>query len=183
MGIDITPGGPLKLAKSITTTGNFTVPTGINSVYAVVYGAGGGGNGGTTTNPGGSGAAGRSGSIAAAYIQVSGGQILSVTIGAGGTAGNSSGGGGGTGGTTSIDTNVLSVAGSSTSTRANAAVAATENVNLAPAGALAQVGTVTFSTNLVGGAGGAGGGGGNNSYGSPGGAGSAGGSGAVYLYL
>ena len=83
MGIDITPGGPLKLAKSITTTGNFTVPDGVSSVYAIVYGAGGGGNGGTQTNPGGAGAPGRAGAIAAAYIQVSGGQVLAATIGAG----------------------------------------------------------------------------------------------------
>lgn len=172
MGIDITPGGPVKLAKSVTTTGNFTLPSSASATYVVLYGAGGGGNGGSY---GGSGQTGTAGGVAAGWMQVSGGQVLSVTIGAGGAAGSQ-------GGITSIDTNSFLINGSTTNAKGSAS-GATSNVNLAPSGALPTMGTITFSNNLSGGAGGPGGGQGRNNYGQGPGPGGTGGSGAAYFYL
>lgn len=172
MGIDVSPGGPVKLAKSVSTTGNFVTPSNTTATYVVLYGAGGGGNGGSY---GGSGSNGQPGGVAAGWMQVSGGQTLAVTIGAGGAAGS-------TGGITSIDTNVFLINGSTPSAKGTAS-GATSNVNLAPEGALPAMGTITFSNNLNGGAAGPGGGQGRNNYGQGPGPGGTGGSGSAYFYL
>jgi len=172
MAIDVSPGGPVKLAKSVSTTGNFVTPSNTNATYVVLYGAGGGGNGG---NYGANGTSGQAGGVAAGWMQVSGGQTLAVTIGAGGAASSQ-------GGTTSIDTNVFLINGSTTNAKGTAS-GATSNVNLAPDGALPAMGTITFSNNLTGGAAGGGGSNGRNNYGQGPGPGGTGGSGAAYFYL
>ena len=85
-----------------TTTGaqNWTVPPGITEISAVVVGGGGGGGGGETgRNEGVTGGAG--GGLAYGTFAVTPGEVLTVTVGAGGTAGPA-GGNGGTGGSSSI---------------------------------------------------------------------------------
>ena len=172
MGIDVSPGGPVRLAKTVTTTGNYVVPSSTNAVYTILYGAGGGGNGG---NYGTGGNSGQSGGVAAGWMQVAGGSTLSVTIGAGGNEGSQ-------GGITSIDTNTFKINGSTSNAKGSAS-GATSNVSLAPDGALPGMGTITFSNNLAGGAAGPGGGQGRNNYGQGPGPGGTGGSGAAYFYL
>lgn len=76
------------LQATITTSTNWSVPSGINSVYAVVIGAGSGGAWGARTNMdpyGGRGGAG--GIVGGSQIPVTTGGSLSITIGAGGSGG------------------------------------------------------------------------------------------------
>jgi hypothetical protein len=84
----------------VTSSGNVTVPAGITRLYAEAYGGGGGGGGCSTAaaaSAGGDGAG-----FAAGWFTVTPGQVIAVTIGAGGAAGNSSGTDGGNGGTTTL---------------------------------------------------------------------------------
>jgi len=81
-------GAVPSLQATITTTTNWSVPEGINSVYAVVIGAGSGGAWGARTNLdpyGGRGGAG--GWVGGSQIPVTSGGSLSITIGAGGSGG------------------------------------------------------------------------------------------------
>jgi hypothetical protein len=81
-------GAVPSLQATITTTTNWSVPEGINSVYAVVVGAGSGGAWGARTNLdayGGRGGAG--GWVGGSQIPVTTGGSLSITIGAGGSGG------------------------------------------------------------------------------------------------
>lgn len=86
--------------QAFTANGNFTVPAGIFRLRCRVWGGGGGGGG---TGAGGGGASGGAGGgYAEGWYDVTPGQVLAVTIGAGGTQGNGTPTNGGTGGTTSI---------------------------------------------------------------------------------
>jgi hypothetical protein len=72
--------------ETFTSSGTFTVPTGIDAVWVTLLGGGGGGNGGASTLGGGGGASG--GAIYQQLVDVSGqGGSVSVTIGAGGAGG------------------------------------------------------------------------------------------------
>ncbi|PJI76626.1 autotransporter-like protein, partial [Polynucleobacter brandtiae] len=64
--------------QTITSTGNWTVPTGVSSVTLYALGGGGGGSGDAAGGGGGGGAS-------IATISVSAGQIASITVGAGGS--------------------------------------------------------------------------------------------------
>ncbi len=72
---------------SIPGAYNFTVPNPITTIYACVFGAGGGGGSGD----GNSGNGGGGGGYCEGPISVTPGQILTITVGAGGTAGNTGG--------------------------------------------------------------------------------------------
>lgn len=81
--------GPVpSLQATITTTTNWSVPSGVNSVYAVVVGAGCGGSWGSHTNmnPFG-GRGGNGGYVAGSQMPVTAGGSLSITIGSGGQGG------------------------------------------------------------------------------------------------
>jgi len=99
----------------LTASGNFTVPASVFQVYQQLQGAGGGGAGATTNQQGGAGGA---GGYCEGWVAVTPGQVIAVTVGAGGagsgpnataTAGGNSvagsmtahGGGGGTNGSSS----------------------------------------------------------------------------------
>jgi hypothetical protein len=100
----------LKNIVARTSTGAFTVPAGVTSIYIYAAGGGGGGAAGFTVAAtrgqpernylGGTG--GRGGE-ALSLLSVTPGDIINYTIGAGG-AGNNSSGGGSSGGSTTIDT-------------------------------------------------------------------------------
>jgi len=81
-------------------SGPLGVPAGIRRLKIRGWGAGGGGGG--TSGAGSVGAGGGSGGYFEGYVDVTPGQIIQVTVGAGGTRGSNAGGGGGTGGTTSF---------------------------------------------------------------------------------
>ena len=100
------------ITKTITSSQNYTIPAGYNSVDIFCVGGGGGGalgwyNGGTTSGyyycTGGGGGGGYT--ATAANISVSAGQTLVCTVGGGGAKGSSSNRAGSKGGTTSVTRN------------------------------------------------------------------------------
>lgn len=86
--------------QAVTSSGSFTVPAGIYKLKYKVIGAGGGSGGVAAAASGGAGGGGGGGSAEGVAV-VTPGQVITTTIGAGGTAG-AVGGAGGTGGTTSL---------------------------------------------------------------------------------
>jgi hypothetical protein len=96
-------GGLISHSQTLTTSGNFTVPAGVELLYVV--GAGGGQAGFTSNGSGASiviGGTGGVGTIPQTYpVIVTPGQVISYTIGAGGTGGN-----GGQGGTTTFNSTI-----------------------------------------------------------------------------
>lgn len=161
-----------------TTSGAFTVPTGVTQVSAVVVGGGGGGAGSDgDRNEGNTGGGG--GGLAYGTFSVTPGESLTVTVGAGG-AGGGTGGNGGVGGTTIIArgaTTLLSGGGGlggqerSTAARAGGSSGGTERDGGGSGGSSGSA-TDNNSGSGGGGAGGYSGNGGNG--GSNGGSGSAG---------
>lgn len=107
-------GGGYSTQEIIDTTGTFTVPDGVYTIYAVATGGGGGGGGGQThdsiTTRGKGGSGGAPGYTSASTLNVTPGEVLTVTIGAGGAGGATSatsvGNDGTVGGTTSISTSI-----------------------------------------------------------------------------
>ncbi|WP_435607732.1 hypothetical protein [Pseudomonas knackmussii] len=101
--------GGLKGLQQFTSSGSFTVPTGVTTIYASGCAGGGGGGGGGGGQGGFFGSGGGGGGAGQQRIRVpftvTPGQVISITIGAGGTAGTTStsaGGAGGAGGNTVI---------------------------------------------------------------------------------
>lgn len=98
--------------QRFTANGNFTVPSGVQTVYVTAIGGGGGGGGGAGYYNGGSAGAGGGGAGRSAIkvpVQVTPGSIIPVTIGSAGVRGTGGGPGGvgqngGNGGTTSFGT-------------------------------------------------------------------------------
>lgn len=99
--------------KTFTATGTYTIPAGYSRMDIFCVGGGGGGGGGSTASSnyqGDSGAGGGGGyTRTVTGIAVSAGQVLAVSVGAGGVGGKrggsssgSAGGGGTAGGTTSV---------------------------------------------------------------------------------
>lgn len=82
--------------QDFTSSGTFTVPTGVTEVSAVVVGGGGGG--GNATNDDEPGAGGAGGGLSYGTFSVTPGESLTVTVGSGGQNGAT----GGTGGTSSL---------------------------------------------------------------------------------
>lgn len=93
----------LASARVFTSSGNWTVPSGVTSITILAVGGGGGG-GGASVGKGEeayrAGNGGNGGSIVITTATVVGGDTISVTIGSGGSG--SPGVGGGTGGTTTV---------------------------------------------------------------------------------
>jgi len=117
MAINTNPGSPLRLVGSITTSGNFSVPAGTSVAFVSIHSSTGGGGGSQGPGPryslSGAGAAGGTGIVAGAWVQVVPGSTYPVVIGAGGSAGtggsNNAAVSGGVGGTTSFDGGALVV--------------------------------------------------------------------------
>lgn len=111
---DITNAPSTTGKQLFTSSGTFTVPTGITTVWVQLKGGGGGGGGANTSNTStalGTGGYGGEGQVACLTpITVTSGQTIIVTIGAGGVGGsvNSIGG---TGGATSFGTYLSAVGG------------------------------------------------------------------------
>lgn len=84
--------------QAFTSSGTFTVPTGVTQIKATVTGGGGGGGGSNTTQASSGGGA---GGTAIGSYSVSPGAIIAVTVGAGGAGGGTLAGGG-TGGSSSL---------------------------------------------------------------------------------
>lgn len=148
-----------------TSSGSFTVPTGITSVKVTAMGGGGGGGGGNT----GSGLAGGTGGVTGGGIAiVSGltpGASVSVTIGSGG--GGGSGGAGSSGGTSSFGAYVTATGGAAGSSGASGA-----------SGTFSTTGTILFrNSSLSYGGGGPGGQGIDDTFSGTGGMGGGGGGG------
>ncbi len=159
MAINPFGSAPLRHIASYTSSGNFVVPAGINSVFVSIHGSAGGGAGGTqnagynapsTANNINKGA---SGLISGAFVQVVPSSTYAVAIGAGGAGGNSNQTGA-TGGTTSFDTLAFQVTGSAGSVTsysgqntANVAVGSssgqTSLTTLPPSGAITRTGSIT----------------------------------------
>src|SRR5262249_48804583 len=94
---------------SYTSSGTFTVPTGVSQVEIEVWGGGSGSYASTPTYASGGGAGG-----GYARKRVTGlvtGQTISVTVGPGGTGGTTTGGGPSAGGTSSFGTYVSATGG------------------------------------------------------------------------
>jgi len=144
-------------------TSNFTVPAGVTSITVECWGAGGGGGGSNSNGAGGSGGGG--GGYATSVFSVSPGDIVSYTVGAGGTAGIANIGDGGNGGSSSV-----------LGMTANGGTGGIRNAGTVGSGGIASGGT-TNTTGNNGGAGGASGG--NGGAGANGGAGGTGGTNAV----
>ena len=95
--IGITAFSFAQTVTTITTSGTFTIPAGVTTVTAYLWGGGGGGGGSATSGANWSnGGGGGGGACAFATFGVTAGNIYTVTIGAGGTAGTGTGGTGGT---------------------------------------------------------------------------------------
>ncbi|MBZ0158352.1 MAG: hypothetical protein K8I29_19315, partial [Alphaproteobacteria bacterium] len=95
----------LRLTSSIaswTTAGaaNWTVPAGVSKIYVTLVGGGGGG-GGPYSNPGGGGG-GAGGYIYKAQVMATAGDVLTVTVGPGGSGTNTTAGNGSAGGNTTL---------------------------------------------------------------------------------
>jgi len=103
-------GGGLNGRQEFVTSGSFTVPTGITLLSVELYGAGGGGT--ITHCLGGGGGGG--GAYSSTILAVQTGQVLTITVGAGGTPGTFLDATGNSGGDTqvidAITQNVLAVA-------------------------------------------------------------------------
>jgi len=108
--------------QAFTSSGSFTVPAGVTKIYISGCGGGGGGGGagGSTSTPNSAGGGGGGGSgqaiIQVPYV-VTPGQVISVTIAAGGTAGagaasGGTGGNAGNGGSTVVGALVTLAGGS-----------------------------------------------------------------------
>jgi hypothetical protein len=102
-----TAGGPYVGQRSqvFTSSGTFTVPTGVTAVRVTIAGAGGGGSRTNTCgcNGGYQSASGGVGGAAISWITgLTPGGTVAVTVGTGGNSANTGAGGGNTGGTTSF---------------------------------------------------------------------------------
>jgi hypothetical protein len=80
------PAGAVTVSEPFTSSGTWTIPSGVTSVDILLVGGGGGGGGGTTGNTGGGGGGGEVKVCTAGSLVA--GQQLTVTVGAGGTANN-----------------------------------------------------------------------------------------------
>jgi hypothetical protein len=96
-----------------TSSGTFTVPTGVSSIKVTVVGGGGGGGvgidgsyGGPAGGPGGNGGG---GGTSFGYVAVTPGASYAVVVGSGGNGSNS--GTGGSGGTSSFGSTLLTASG------------------------------------------------------------------------
>jgi hypothetical protein len=99
-----------KTTTEITSSGTFTVPAGVYSLYVEAWG--GGGAGGGSQSGGVQGGGGGSGAYAAGYVPTTPGATFTVTIGAGGTAATiNSNNPGGDGGDTSFGSSIIAKAG------------------------------------------------------------------------
>src|ERR1019366_5502570 len=74
----------------------WSVPAGVTTMTVYVTGAGGGSGGAVTNNSDNASGGGGGGACAIQTITLSGGQVYTITVGAGGTAGNTLGTAGGT---------------------------------------------------------------------------------------
>jgi len=90
--------------QTFLSSGSFTVPAGVTTVYLTGC-AGGGGGGGASANPGGGGGGGGAQWSHRAAVAVTPGAVIPIVIGAGGTGGapSSAGNAGGTGGPTTFN--------------------------------------------------------------------------------
>lgn len=151
-----------------TGSGTFTVPADVTNLYVSVCGAGGGGGGGSDY---GSGGGGSGGWYVEQQLSVTPGQVLSYSVGAGGTGSGS----GTAGGNTTF--------GSLTCTGGAGGTRDARGVNGTPAGQEGQPGSLYTGVGGVAGQGGStpfGSGGNGGIGGGPGGSGPAGGSASGY---
>lgn len=93
--------------QAFTLTGTFTVPAGVTRVFVQVWGAGGGGAAGQWS----AGAGGSGGGYAQNWCQVTPGNTVTVTVGAGGVGETNSNGGATVGGNSSFGTCAAAVGG------------------------------------------------------------------------
>lgn len=90
------------ILHTFTTSGTETVPAGYSNAVVEVWGGGGGGQGGNGVIGGEKGAGAGAGGYSRSSFSVTGGQTMTITVGAGGTGGASSFGVGTTGGTSKV---------------------------------------------------------------------------------
>jgi hypothetical protein len=93
-----TTGGNFNVVE-FTSSGNWNVPSGVTKIMIIATGGGGGGGGSASD---GSAKGGTAGVGTFTVVNVSSGETLTITIGAGGAGGASGGNAGGNGGSTSI---------------------------------------------------------------------------------
>lgn len=128
----ISAGLPGPRAEIFTSSGTFTVPSGVTAVKVTVVGGGGGSGGvsgyGSATSGGGGG-----GTAIKWITGLTSGATETVTVGAGGTAGASSAGSGGDGGTSSFGTHCSATGGQGSSGEGNLN-AANNNIELGGSG-------------------------------------------------
>ena len=145
----LTPG--FSRMATFTASGNFTVPNGSTAVRVRVCGGGGGGGSGA---PGLGGGGGGAGGYAEGVVPVLPGQVVAVTVGAGGTGGVSGGSPAGSGTTSSFGTAVVASGGNGGATAASFSygggpgAGSGGSLNLAGGyGSDGNGGTVTFAGN------------------------------------
>jgi hypothetical protein len=105
-----TAGGPYvgMRAQTFTSSGTFTIPTGVTALKITVCG-GGGGSGGNQGGSGGGGSGGGGGAGVQYFTSLTPGNTLTVTVGGAGAAGNAGQNNGGTGGTSSVASGTQSI--------------------------------------------------------------------------
>ena len=101
-------GLPGAQGQAFTSSGTFTIPTGITAIKVTVVGGGGGGGRALSGDGQAVGSGGGGGGYSIQFFTgLTSGNTLSVTVGAAGTGGTS--GGGGTGGTSSVASGTQSI--------------------------------------------------------------------------
>jgi len=105
--------------QTFTSSGTFTVPSGVTSVSAVVVGGGGGGGDNDPDKDDEGGGGGGGGALAYGSWTVSAGQQYTVTVGSGGDGGSGDGDSGSSGGSSSISISDTNTEGASGTTGTN----------------------------------------------------------------
>jgi hypothetical protein len=182
-GVNGTNGGFTSQAV-FTATGSFTVPPGVTSLLVEVWGGGGGG--GASAPNGSPGGGGGGGGFGESVVAVTPGDVITVTVGGGGTPGSGGNGTtsvpGGPGGTSSFGTLVTATGGQGGSAASEGGPGGVGGTSTSPISSDGATGTSNggegeSTMGMPGGA--AGGGGGPGGDGAPGGSSTPGGNGIV----
>jgi len=109
-----------------TSSGSFTVPVNIGRVFVRVWGGGGGGGGVLSTGAYSASGGAAGGGYSEGYVSVTAGQVIAITVGAGGTGGAGTPSNGSVGGTSSFGSFISATGGAGGLLAGNGGVASSQ---------------------------------------------------------